>query len=656
MRLLLLSLLTFLFSSFVYCQDNSTFIFGKPDVDEIVAKKCEQDSSAEAELLYDKEDIEFFINEDNIYSMRTTYHGRLKIYKKSGLDRGIIKLTQKNRDGSEDTYENIKGYTYNEENGKVIMSELVSGSVFNEKVNDYESITKIVAPNLKVGSVFDYTYTHITPFTISNRPNNWFFQGVIPYKWSEVSIVIPGRFFYKLFYHGYLPFYIKETKDTTQQFGDNLIKAIKYRFVIKNSPAFVSESYMTSYKDFVAKLEFELASYMPPFGGEERRYTETWDDINKLLLKDGNFGERLNNTGFLKEVASKFENITDTMDQVKAVFRYVSKNIKWNGASNLYIDENLRKVFENKIGTNVEINMLLVACLRRLNIDANPAILSTKVNGEINEAFPLLNKFNYTVAQVRVGGKDIIMDATERFSKPNMLPYKSLTKKVFIVEKDHGRLISYQSKEKKLEMESIDYTIIPESNEIKAKYTSSFGGYSAFEIRNFIYSYGEDEKIKSLKSINTDWQIDNIKFENKDSLFEPLNITYDFSVANFSQTGDIIYFNPFFSHRNKENPFKFVTRIYPIDFTTPSDDITLITIKIPDGYKIEELPKAGVFVLPNKSGKFSYVVETDNNVVKIRSQLTISKSFFEPDEYSNLKEFYNLIIDKQAQQIIFKKI
>lgn len=656
MRFCLISIFLLILSSFVRSQNHTDVVFGKPNADEVLAKTCLSDSSAEAELLSDKESIEFFVNENNIYCIKSIYHGRLKIYKKSGLDRGIIKLSQKKRDGAKETIENIKGYTYNEESGKVVITSLTSSSIFNENVNDYEAVTKIIAPNIKEGSVFDYTYTRIIPFTVARLPSTWFFQGAIPYRWSEVSITIPGRFFYKIFYHGYMPFYIKETKDTTQIFGNNLVKAVKYHFVIKDAPAFISESYMTSYKDFIAKLEFELASYTPPYGGEELRFTETWDDINKSLLENDNFGKRLNSTSFLKDIVPKFEHITDTMDKIKAAFSYVSKTIKWNGGSYLYIDENLSKVFDKKTGTNVEINMILVALLRRMRIIANPAIISTRENGEINEDFPLLNKFNYTVAQAKVGGKDIIMDATERFSKPNMLPYKSLTKKVFIIEKNQGRLISYLSKEKKLEMETIDYTIIPETNEIKANYTSSLGGYRAFETRNFIYSSGEEQFLENIKNKNQDWQIENIVIDNKDSVFESLNIKYDFSITNYSHTSDMIYFNPFLAHRYTENPFKDAKRIYPVYFNVPFDDITLITIKIPKGYNIEELPKSGVFVLPNKSGKFSYVVEKENDIIKIRSQFTISKNLYEPNEYATIRELYNLVIDKQAQQIVLKKI
>lgn len=655
MRLLFLSILTFFLNGFIYCQENSTIIFGKPNVDEITVKKCEQDSSAEAELLYDKEDIEFFVDNSNnhYYTIKITYHGRLKIYKKSGLDRGIIKLKCEIRNGIEEIIENVNGYTYNYENGKVITSSLTLASVFKEKVNAYESVTKISAPNLKEGSVFEYKYTRIIPFPVGNKPSTWFFQGNIPYKWSEVSIVIPGRFFYKLFYHGYMPLYINEVKDTAQVFGDNLVKAVKYRYVIKNAPAFISESYMTSYKDYVSKLEFELASYTEPYG-EEKRYNETWKDINNLLLKDGNFGEKINKTGFLKEVAANFQSIEDTLEKVKAAFNFISKAMKWNSYFHIYTSESLNKAFDNKVGSGAQINMILVALLRRLNIEANPAIISTKDNGEINEAFPLLNKFNYTIAQAKIGGKDILMDATERFSKPNMLPYHSLSKKVFIVEKDSGRLISYQPKEKKVEMETIDYTVFPESNEIKGKYTSSYGGYKALEIRNYIYKYGEAEKNKSLKMNNADWQLENIKIENKDSVYEPLKIVYDFSLTNSNQNGDVIFFNPF-PHRYTENPFKAATRIYPVDFSAPIEDISLVTIKIPQGYKIEDLPKSGVFVLPDKSGKFSYVVEIENDLLKIKSHLSVTKNFFSPKEYFHLKELFNIVVDKQAQQVILKK-
>ncbi|MBI3519898.1 MAG: DUF3858 domain-containing protein, partial [Bacteroidetes bacterium] len=178
----------------------------------------------------------------------------------------------------------------------------------------------------------------------------------------------------------------------------------------------------------------------------------------------------------------------------------------------------------------------------------------------------------------------------------------------------------------------------------------------AFETRNYIYNFGESELDKKLKRDNHDWQIENIVVDNRDSLYEPVNIKYDFTVTNYTQTSGMLYFNPFFSRRYSENPFKEITRLYPVDFIVPSDDVTLITVKIPVGYMIEELPKSGVFVLPNKTGKFSYFVEKENNIIKIRSQLTINKSLYEPNEYNSLKELYNLVIEKQAQQIVLKKL
>lgn len=647
--------LALLFNSDFSCQENVKIVFGKPNREELLMKSYPQDTSAEAVFLYDKQNVEFFIDYNNIYTIKTIYHGRIKILKKSALDRGIIKIFLSKRDGSEELIEKIKGFTYSLENGEIITEELAKSSIFNEKVSDYERVVKLLIPNLKEGSVFEYTYTRLTPFNIKNRPNTWFFQGEIPYKWSDITIVVPGRFFYKIFYHGYLPFYINETKDTTQIFGDNLVKAVKYRYVIKDAPAFIGESFMTSYRDYIAKLDFELASYTSPSSREELKFSETWKDINNLLIKDGNFGERINKNDFLKDIAKPFQSINDTLEKIKAAYNYITTTMKWNGYYHLYVSENLSKAFENKVGSNAQINMILVALLRRLNIDANPAIISTSDNGEINESYPLLNKFNYTIAQAKVDGKDILMDATGKFARPNMLPFHSFTKKAFVIEKDGGRLITYKPKEKMVELSNVDCIINVQSKEIYGKCVLSYDGYKALAIRNRIEEIGEIEEIKNLERNNSEWQVKNAKLENKDSLIEPIRISCDFTYAITNQNEDILYFNPLFSNRYIENPFKEVDRIYPVDLSYLKEEIALVTIKIPEGYKIEGAPKTEMFTMPDRSVKFSYIINQDGDLLKIKSHLVLSKSYFWPQEYQNLRELFNKIVEKQEQQIVLRK-
>jgi len=42
-------------------------------------------------------------------------------------------------------------------------------------------------------------------------------------------------------------------------------------------------------------------------------------------------------------------------------------------------------------------------------------------------------------------------------------------------------------------------------------------------------------------------------------------------------------------------------------------------------------------------------------VVLVRSTIEINKSTFSPEEYFDIKELFKVIVEKQAEQIVFKK-
>jgi hypothetical protein len=70
---------------------------------------------------------------------------------------------------------------------------------------------------------------------------------------------------------------------------------------------------------------------------------------------------------------------------------------------------------------------------------------------------------------------------------------------------------------------------------------------------------------------------------------------------------------------------------------------------------VDELPKPKLILMPGNSAKYSYNVTQMGNTLNVVSMLQINKSLFLQDEYPNLREFYNQIIAKQAEQIVLKK-
>ena len=78
-------------------------------------------------------------------------------------------------------------------------------------------------------------------------------------------------------------------------------------------------------------------------------------------------------------------------------------------------------------------------------------------------------------------------------------------------------------------------------------------------------------------------------------------------------------------------------------------------ITIPEGYTVDELPQSKVLMLPGNAGKYVYNVANTGNSITLLSNFQINKSLFLQTEYPNLREFYNQVIAKQAEQIVLKK-
>lgn len=104
-----------------------------------------------------------------------------------------------------------------------------------------------------------------------------------------------------------------------------------------------------------------------------------------------------------------------------------------------------------------------------------------------------------------------------------------------------------------------------------------------------------------------------------------------------------------------QNPFKLAERTLPIDFTMPISNKYIFDITIPEGYEVEEMPKPVTYSLPNSDGGYTYQIEKTNTGVRVLIRFGIKKIFFAPNEYTSLREVFNLIIAKQEEKIVLRR-
>lgn len=620
-------------------------------------KPSAADSSAEAAVQYDSGEVRFEVSSDQIW-MVLYRHVRMKISRKSAYERATISIGNHRRNGVQSEFvQDFDGATYNLVNGAVTTSKLDKTGHFTEKASDTYWIEKYTLPAVREGSIIEYRYTVRTPLSVATNPKTWYFQRDIPVAWSEYKIVIPNYFYYKILMGGYLSLLVNENKSTTVNLlpGEPNARAVSYRFVVKDAPAFRDEAYITTDDDYLSKIDFELARYTLS-DGVPHTFSVDWNDLDRTLLLDSEFGGQIKRTGFLKDVAQTLlSQHTDTLARITAAYNHVRQRIKWDEKTS-YWSKNIKKVYDDRKGDAGDINLLLIALLREMNIEADPVILSTRSHGRVDELFALLRHFNYVVAYTSVGGKELFLDATDAHLLPGMLPTHCLNGTGRLVSAKQSRFVSLAPVERDIEAMSAAF-VLSADGELAGSLTHSHGGYSAWSARKQFSADGKTKYIESIQKKRTPWQIETSEFTGTDSSPLPFQVAYSLSIPEAcARAGDRMYLQPMITEARTQNPFKEAERMYPVDFGAPIDETFNATYTLPAGFQVEELPKPILMTLPNNTGRFTYQVQNPSpGQLLVTSRVSLRQAKYFAEDYATLREFFNQIVAKHAEQVVLKR-
>jgi hypothetical protein len=81
----------------------------------------------------------------------------------------------------------------------------------------------------------------------------------------------------------------------------------------------------------------------------------------------------------------------------------------------------------------------------------------------------------------------------------------------------------------------------------------------------------------------------------------------------------------------------------------------MLNLEIPEGYTVDELPSPISIVTSDKSAHFRFAAQVMGNRIQIINSWGVKKTFYAPESFHELKEFYALLVSKQSEQIVLKK-
>lgn len=328
--------------------------------------------------------------------------------------------------------------------------------------------------------------------------------------------------------------------------------------------------------------------------------------------------------------------------------------VKWNESYGIYSEKGVRKAYKGHEGNVADINLMLTSMLRFAGLNANPVLISTRNNGV--PAFPTIDGFNYVISMVEFSDNThVLLDATEVYSLPNILPLRDLNWNGRKVTKEGlSSWVALTSEKPALE-ENFMRVKITDDLVIEGVLRTKIDNVKAMNFRIQNNHLKEENIISSLES-EYKIEIDNFKITNNDKINKPISRIMSFiSEDSIEEINGKLYVNPLLFFATTTNPFKLEERKFPVDFGTPWKDVNNISIAIPNGYKVASLPAPLAIGLPENLGVFKFQVKQMGNSIAAISSLAFNKAMISPQYYEILKKFYGDLVEKQSEKITLVK-
>ncbi len=658
------------FSFCVLFGQSENYNFGKVPQEQLEMTTYEKDTSAAAVILHDYGDLTIRYKSSS-YKQIFSRCRRIKIMKKGGLSYGDL---------------NIEYYSYKDTEGigelKAVvtlpsrqMYTFTKDDFFTEKEGKYWSSKKIALPHLEVGTVIDYYYEIISERVIV--PHEWYFQEDIPIVISELNIYFAPLLSYIYLFQGFEGMK-KENFESMKQEGfiatkqggekvtilrDSITTAIlePFKFTLTNVPALKEEPFITTIDDYRLRIRFQCTHYTE-VSGVVTEILSDWSRINIKLHDHYLFGHQFSRAIYHNKIAKAAAPILEKkqarLKKAIELYDFINTNVELNRISSIYVQKSLNDAFEKKRASKSEMNLMLLALLRKAGIEAYPLLISTRDNGFPMPDHSIVDQFDRVILYAIIDGKKYFIESGNQLRPFGELSINSMNREGYLLRKSDDKWIKITpNKSKKIIMSDFALNNKGEiTGKISANYTKSL---AYIKRADWLTKNNEKLWVEWLEKNVLDFELDSVTVENLEEVDKPFKVHLNGDFSGAAQAvGDFVYINPFILSDFTENPFKSEKRQYPVDFPDPFSTQSIINIKYDaEVYQIEQLPEDAQLALPEKMVSLRYAAqEKAPGWIQITYKLSVDKPYLPANIYSGLRTLFDITAEKLGEPIVLKKL
>ncbi|MFV0177620.1 DUF3857 domain-containing protein [Empedobacter falsenii] len=602
---------------------NKEFKLGKISQQEIAFNQVTFEKDADAVILSEEGKMDLI--QSNYY---LTVKRRIKILTEKGVDQANIQLNYYSKNKQE-SITGIKGNTINISNGVEQVIPIDEKEIFDISLNELYSAKRFTFPNVKVGSIIEYTYVKGSEHNFSI--DAWNFQHDIPTLSSKFRLINKAYSAYSIITIGDALNEKYKSKSSSSEWSLN------------NIQSYNQLKYVYNPEDQSERIKLQADNYHTD--GAKKTTLNAWQD----LIQDINSQyENYRNPSAIREITQKIHNGKDEVETLRNVIEYIDTNVKWNRFYGIIPSRSNRTLLKEKAGSTADMNLLLNEILTAKGFETSLVLFSSRHHGQILFSYPFVNQFNSVVTVVKLnnGTANVILDASKlnkeqiEFGPLDVFNYHGV-----VIKKGEPSFVKLNQKLSYYES-SIKYDFLNNGNLVLYR-KDKFNGY--------FYDENAEEKnvLNRFVTESLEMRLDE---ESSDKLIFETD-SYVKSYKSKTKTPNAAFYtfiNPLREFL-KQYTFEDINRQRKIEFNYPYLFNIQVKSKIPAGYEvvIDENYKTHHKIELNLEYYQEAKIKDGQLIIAI--QFLLPEGVYEAEKYNELKQFFEKVKTASLKEILMKK-
>ena len=435
------------------------------------------------------------------------------------------------------------------------------------------------------------------------------------------------------------------------------------RLEAHNVPAFRKEEFMPPENELKSRVDF-VYSYDPP----EPDNGKFWKQVDKKLNDE--LERFINKRDAMQQAAAQIISSADSPEmKLRKIYMRVQqiRNTSYEGSKtpeeakreNSREINNVEDIWKRGYGNGVELTWLYLALVRAAGFDAHGAWVSDRMNYFFDPAQRQAYKLDANVVLIELNGKDIYCAPGAKFAPFGLLPWSETGVPGLRLDKEGGSWIKTPLPQasasrivRKAELE------LARAGDLQGKLTLTFTGLEAMYRRTEERGQNGAERKKYLEDhvksyVPAAVEVELTNDPDWSNAAAPLVAEFQLKIPGWAAAAGHRVLIPVGLFGGTETHlFEPAERVHPIYMAFPFQRIDDITIAVPPGWQVSNLPPA----LKQDGHIITYSMTAENAKGKIHLTRTLDTNFLvlQAQYYPALRNFYQQVRTDDKQQIVLQ--